>query len=120
LQSSVCGRVKDEGRAFGTGLVNVEIGDWSDDFAFIIGDHRYQCPSYVAPFLLPRVSELHWIDATISELSRKGRHPDKLFRSVLNGAEAIALQSTRLADQYLRRFTLLCGIQSVMNRFVFM
>lgn len=50
------------------GLANVPVGDWSSDFIFIAGDHRYLCPSSVAWFLSPRVYRLHWSDATIDKL----------------------------------------------------
>jgi hypothetical protein len=68
------------------GLANVAVRNWSNDFTFIIGDHRYLCPSSVAQFLSPRVSELHWMDATISELRLEVDNPDELFGSVLEAA----------------------------------
>jgi hypothetical protein len=74
------------GRLSARGLANVEVGDWSDDFTFIIGDHRYRCGSSVAQFLSPRVAKLHLIDATISELRLEGEDPDRLFGSVLEAA----------------------------------
>jgi hypothetical protein len=55
-------------RLFGTGLANVAVRDWSDDFTFVIGDHRSQCLSYVAQFLSLRVSKLLSIDGTINEI----------------------------------------------------
>jgi hypothetical protein len=68
------------------GLTNVAVRDWPDDFTFIIGDHRYRCPSSVAQFLSPRVSKLHLIDATISELRLEVEDRDELFGSVLEAA----------------------------------
>jgi hypothetical protein len=77
------------------GLANVPVGDWSDNFTFIVGDHRCRCPSSVAQFLSPRVSKLHWIDATISELRLEVEDRDKLFGSVLEAAKgnSIAVDS---------------------------
>jgi hypothetical protein len=49
------------------GLADVAVRDSSDDFTFIVGDHRYRCSSSVAQFLSPRVSKLQSIDATISD-----------------------------------------------------
>jgi hypothetical protein len=69
------------------GLANVAVGDCSNTFTFIFGDHRYWCPSYVAQFLSPRVSKLHSIDATVSELKLEVGDRDRLFRSVLETAE---------------------------------
>jgi hypothetical protein len=62
------------------GLANVQIGDWSDDFTFIVGDHRYRCPSSVAQFLSPRVSKLHLIDATILELRLEAEGSRQIVR----------------------------------------
>jgi hypothetical protein len=77
------------------GLANVAFRGWSDDFTFIIGDHRYRCPSSVAQFLSPRVSELNSIDATISELRLEVDDRDELFGSVLQAAKgnSIAVDS---------------------------
>jgi hypothetical protein len=38
-----------------------------DDFTFLVGSRRYHCPSLIAEFLSPRVSELHGIDDTVRE-----------------------------------------------------
>jgi hypothetical protein len=43
-------------------------------------------------FLSSRVSNLHWIDATISELRLEVEGGDKFFRSVLEAQESAALQ----------------------------
>jgi hypothetical protein len=91
LQLSVC-RADQRRRA---GLANAAVRDWSDDFAFIVGDHRYQCPSSVAQFLSPLVSKLHSIDATISGLRLAIEDGDKLLGSVLEAAkgDSIAIDS---------------------------
>jgi hypothetical protein len=65
------------------GLVNVAVRDWSDNFAFRVGDHRYRCRSSAAQFLSPRVSRLQSSDATIDELRREVEDRDYLFGSVL-------------------------------------
>jgi hypothetical protein len=77
------------------GLANVAVGDRSDDFTFIVGDHRCRCPSSVAQFLSPLVSKLHLIDATISELRLEIEDRDELFGSVLEAAKgnSIAVDS---------------------------
>jgi hypothetical protein len=69
------------------GLANGPVGDWSDHFTFIVGDRHYRCPSSVAQFLSPRVSKLHSIDATISELRLEVEDRDKLFGLVLEAAK---------------------------------
>jgi hypothetical protein len=52
-----------------------------------VGDRRYRCSSPVAQFLSPRVSKLHSIDATISELRLEVEDRDELFGSVLEAAK---------------------------------
>jgi hypothetical protein len=88
------------------GLANVPVGDWSDDFTFIVGDDRYQFRSSVAQFLSPRVSKLHWIDATISELRLEVEYRDKLISLVLEAAKGniIAVDSA-----HLRTFEAICA-----------
>jgi hypothetical protein len=78
------------------GLANVAVRDWSDDFTFIIGNRRYRCRSSVAPFLSPRVSKLHLIDTTISELRLEVEDRDNFFSSVLEagGGGCIPVDST--------------------------
>jgi hypothetical protein len=78
------------------GLANVAAGGWSDDFTFIIGNHRYRCRSSVAQFLSPRVPKRHSIDATITELRLEVEDRDKLFGSVLEAVKgnSIAVDST--------------------------
>jgi hypothetical protein len=73
------------------GLANVVVRDWSDDFAFVIGDHRYRCRSSVAQFLYPRVSKLHSADAMISELRLEVEDQDKLFTSMLEPAKGSSI-----------------------------
>jgi hypothetical protein len=87
------------GRLSARGLANVAARDWSHDFTFIIGDYRYWYPSSVAQFLSPRVSNLHWIDATISELRLEVDDRDKLFGSVLEivGSGCTAVDSAHQA-----------------------
>jgi hypothetical protein len=70
------------------GLANVPVGDWFDHFTFIVGDHRYCYPSSVGQFLSPRVSKVHSIDATISELRLEVEDRDELFGAVLEVAKS--------------------------------
>jgi hypothetical protein len=94
------------GRLSARGLANVAVPDWSDDFTFIIGRHRYQCQSSVAQFLSPRVSKLHSIDATISELRLEVRDRQRVFGSVLEAARGdhIAVDSG-----HRRTFAAICA-----------
>jgi hypothetical protein len=82
------GRIKGDGPAFSAGLASVAVRDWSDDFTFIVGDYRYRCPSSFAQFLSPRVTELHSVDDTISEIKIGVEDPDELFSVVLEAARS--------------------------------
>jgi hypothetical protein len=77
------------------GLATVAVRDWSSDFTFVIGDHRYRCRPSAAQFLSPRLSKLHLIDATVSELRLEVEDGDGLFSSVLEAARggSIAVDS---------------------------
>jgi hypothetical protein len=99
------------------GLANVAVRDWSDEFTFIIGDHRCRCPSSVAQFLSPRVSELQSIDATISELRLEVEDRDGLFGSVL---EAAAGDRIAVDSAHRRTFAEICAAlwNSELYRFV--
>jgi hypothetical protein len=69
----------------------------------------------VAQFLSPRVSRLHCIDATISELTLDVEDRDNLFGSVLEaaGGGGIAVDSA-----HRRTFALRSGIQSFVDVFI--
>jgi hypothetical protein len=87
-------------------LADVAVRDWSDDFTFVIGDHRYWCQSSVAQFLSPQVSKLHWMDLMISELRLEVDDRDSLFDSVLKAAAGgnIAVDSA-----HRRTFASICA-----------
>jgi hypothetical protein len=54
------------------------------DFAFMVGEERYSCPSFVAEFLSPRVSSLRSQDITIDEFSIETADPSNYFSSLLS------------------------------------
>jgi hypothetical protein len=66
------------------GLQGVEAVNHENDFAFIVGDERYSCPSFLAEFLSPRVAALRSEDITISEFSIKTSDPDHFFGTLLS------------------------------------
>jgi hypothetical protein len=66
------------------GLQRIENVNHEKNFAFIVGDERYYCPSFVAEFLSPRVSSLRSQDITIDEFSIDTADPDHHFEWVLS------------------------------------
>jgi hypothetical protein len=50
------------------GLINPPTNCYANDFTFIVGGTRHQCPLFVADFLSPRLCRFRSIDSTICEL----------------------------------------------------
>jgi hypothetical protein len=61
------------------GLGNIPQRPNRNDFAFLVGNLRYSCPSYVADFLSPRIARFHGLDLTIAEYSIETPDSDHLF-----------------------------------------
>jgi hypothetical protein len=66
------------------GLRRLEQVNHEKDFAFIVGDERYSCPSFVAEFLSPRISSLRAQDVTMSEFSIETEDPGHHFETLLS------------------------------------
>jgi hypothetical protein len=54
-----------------------------NDFTFIVGDNRYDCPWFIAEFVSPRVSQLRSVDITMTEFHIETNDPGRLFESIL-------------------------------------
>jgi hypothetical protein len=61
------------------GLQRLEGGNYPSDFAFIVGDKRYPCPSFVAEFLSPRLTSIRSQDTTIDEFTIETHDPEHRF-----------------------------------------
>jgi hypothetical protein len=48
---------------------NIATSKTKNDFTFIVGDRRYDCPWFVADFLSPRIGRLHGSDPAFRELA---------------------------------------------------
>jgi hypothetical protein len=66
------------------GLQRLEQVNHQRDFAFIVGDERYPCPSFVAEFLSPRITSLRSQDITIDEFSIETEDPHHSFDTLLS------------------------------------
>jgi hypothetical protein len=66
------------------GLQRLEGLNHERDFAFIVGDGRYSCPSFVAEFLSPRITSLRSQDITINEFSIETEDPHHYFGIILS------------------------------------
>jgi hypothetical protein len=66
------------------GLQRLETVNHERDFAFIVGNERYFCPSFVAEFLSPRITSLRSQDITIDEFPIEIEDPDHHFEALLS------------------------------------
>jgi hypothetical protein len=66
------------------GLQRLEGISQEMDFAFIVGDERYSCPSFIAEFLSPRVTSLRSQDITIDEFRIETADPSHQFANILS------------------------------------
>jgi hypothetical protein len=58
------------------GFAHLPMNCYENDFTFLVGEKKCECPSLVADFLSPRFSRLRSMDATIHEIVIET--PDKL------------------------------------------
>jgi hypothetical protein len=56
-----------EAKLSANGMRNITISKVENDFDFVVGDHRYSCPWFVAAFLSPKIAQLHALDCSICE-----------------------------------------------------
>jgi hypothetical protein len=66
------------------GLQRIDITQEGNDFAFIVGDDRYICPSFIAEFLSPRASSLLALDRTISDFHIETPDPHHCFSTIMS------------------------------------
>jgi hypothetical protein len=66
------------------GLGNLPRNVYENNFTFIVGDHRYDCPSVIASFLAPRICDLRVQDATLREFYIETADPTELFPKLLS------------------------------------
>jgi hypothetical protein len=65
-------------------MKNIPRAEHRSDFAFLVGDVRYSCPSFVAEFLSTRVCELHEADPTIKEYVVETEDSDQEFEKFVS------------------------------------
>jgi hypothetical protein len=65
------------------GLGNLRENVFEQDFTFIIGNDRWQCASFIAAFLPPRIAALQGNDPTLREFMITTNDPFHYFESFL-------------------------------------
>jgi hypothetical protein len=68
-------------RLSSAGLAQLNEHCYENEFAFIVGDQRHECPLFVADFLSPRISRLRFSDATIREFQVETKDSGEEFKS---------------------------------------
>jgi hypothetical protein len=66
------------------GLANLKKSHIVNDFTFIVGDHHYNCPWFIAEFISPRVCQHRSIDITMNEFIITPHDPGRLFEFILS------------------------------------
>jgi hypothetical protein len=87
-------------------MANIAASKMENDFPFIVGATRYDCPWFVADFISPRVGRLHAADPTMREIviGTSDAHGDFSDFVSLGRGSAVSLTSAN------RRFLLsVCG-----------
>jgi hypothetical protein len=77
------------------GLGNMCDNVLEKDFTFIVGDDRWQCASFIAAFLSPRMAALQGNDPTLHEFTITTNDPDHYFESFLGFGSTVKLSSTK-------------------------
>jgi hypothetical protein len=89
-----------------TGLQRLEGVNHQKDFTFIVGDERYECPTFIAEFLSPRITTLRSQDITISEFSVHTADPNHYFGTLLSLGFGHEVSFTRNELSFVRS---VCG-----------
>jgi hypothetical protein len=81
------------------GLAELPSNIYKNDFAFIVGDRRYDCPSVIADLLSPRLRRLREVDCSIDEYELDvddsgGNFAE--FLSLAGGATVVLTAESRL------------------------
>jgi hypothetical protein len=66
------------------GLANITYRDEINDFEFIVGEDRYQCPWFIAHFLSHRIAAIHEIDNTICSFRVETLDVEGEFRKIIS------------------------------------
>jgi hypothetical protein len=91
-------------RLSATGLATLPQNVYENDFAFIVGDRQYRCPSFVACFLSPRVCDLQRNDPTIREFHVETPDPNHSFESILKLGSGSTIRIAR-NDSFIRNIS---------------
>jgi hypothetical protein len=76
------------------GFANLPRTVYNNDFTFIVGHDHYECPSFVAAFLSPRIAHLQAFDPTIHDFVIETEDPQHYFQACVGLCEGPTLTVT--------------------------
>jgi hypothetical protein len=91
------------------GLVNVPRNVYKNDFTFIVGDSRYECPSVFAAFISPRIGSLQRNDATIDEFEIETKDPRHYFSHIVDLCSGLTISIDFANSEVVRFLVEICG-----------
>jgi hypothetical protein len=76
-------------------MANTGPSEADNDFAFIVGSLRYECPWFVAAFLSPRIGRLRQRDRIVTEYKVETEDPKHQFEAFpsLGRGSLVAVES---------------------------
>jgi hypothetical protein len=66
------------------GFANLRPTVYENDFTFMVGNEKYECPSFIAAFLSPRIAALQVIDPTLHHFIIETDDPKHYFEDFLS------------------------------------
>jgi hypothetical protein len=84
------------------GLANIPRNIYENDFTFILGEDKYQCPSFIAAFLSPRIVQLQVSDSTLREFVIVTKDPEHYFHNFICLAESCRMTVAHQNSEFFR------------------
>jgi hypothetical protein len=84
------------------GLANIPGNIYENDFTFIVGEDRYQCSSFIASFLSPRIGQLQVSDSTLQQFVIATKDPEHYFHNFMCLGEGCKMTLTNENSGFFR------------------
>jgi hypothetical protein len=75
-----------------SGLGHIAASKSENDFSFVVGDERYDCPWFIANFVSRKVARLHEVDPSVRELSVETEDREHEFGTFLSLGRGIGVR----------------------------
>jgi hypothetical protein len=84
------------------GLGNRRQNVFETDFTFLVGNDQWQCASFIAGFLSPRIAALQESDPTLREFTIITKDPGHYFESFLSLGFGSTVKITSANSEFFR------------------